>query len=89
MALTPGFSGSTLNVNPPGGPRTDLAPRPNLDMELRAGPRVPEVATFGPTMIHPRLPGRGVAADGAASQREQRLLQSPAPGARLSVPLTW
>ena len=58
-------------------------------MELRSVTPAPETATLSPTMIHPRMPGRGVATDGAAPQREQRFLQSPAAGARLSVPMTW
>ena len=88
MAVTPGFSGGVPLAGSGGGPRADLAPRPNVDMELR---RVapPQTPTISPTMIHPMLPGRGAATDGAVTNREQRFLQAPAPGARLSVPMTW
>jgi hypothetical protein len=84
MVGTPDF-GNTA----PTQRRVELAPRPNLDLE---GPRAPAPSTdptIAPTMINPRLPGRGVAADGNVNQRENRLLQAPAPGARLSVPMSW
>ena len=89
MVVTPGFSGGGFGADAPPAPRRDLAPRPNLDLEMRVGPPQPETATLSPAMIHPRLPRSGVASDGAASQREQRLLQTPAAGARLSVPMIW
>jgi hypothetical protein len=69
--------------------RAELAPRPNLDLE---GPRraAPSSApSIQPTLIHPRLPGRSEVQDGGVTQRENRLLQSPAPGARLRVPMSW
>jgi len=88
MPTTPGFSGFGGLAGAAPLPSGALAPRPNLDLELRTTPQ-PQSATISPTMIHPRLPGRGAATDGAVSQQEQRLLQGPAPGARLSVPLTW
>lgn len=69
--------------------RVELAPRPNLDLEGPRGPAPTTDPTLSPTMINPRLPGRGVASDGAVNQRENRLLQTPAPGARLSLPMSW
>jgi hypothetical protein len=83
MIGTPDFG------NAPAQRRVELAPRPNLDMEGPRGPAPSMDPTLSPTMINPRLPSRGAAADGAINQREQRLLQAPAPGARLSVPMTW
>ena len=82
-----GFSGFETRTAAP--PRAELAPRPNLDLE---GPRAAPGAnapTLMPTLIHPRLPGRSAVQDGGVTQRENRLLQSPAPGARLSVPMSW
>ena len=88
MAITPGFSGGVVGTLTPPAPRAELAPRPNRDIELRPGQ--PSLsATITPTMIHPALPGRGAAAEGAASQTERRFLQTPAPGARLNVPMIW
>jgi len=88
MAITPGFSGGVVGSLTAPSPRAELAPRPNLDIELRPGQ--PSLApTLTPTMIHPALPGRGAAAEGVASQTERRFLQSPAPGARLNVPMIW
>jgi hypothetical protein len=88
IALTPGFSGSTLGQGMPPAPQAQLAPRPNLDIEAR--PVIPSQSpTLTPTMIHPRVPSRSAATDPAPTHPDQRLLQTPAPGARLSVPLTW
>jgi hypothetical protein len=70
-------------------PRAELAPRPNLDLE---GPRMAAPSSgpqLVPTLIHPRLPGRSDVQDGGVTQRENRLLQAPAPGARINVPMTW
>lgn len=89
MPTTPGFAGFGGISRQAPAPPLELAPRPNLDLELRAAPAPRETATLSPTLIHPRLPGRGAATDGAVNQREQRLLQEPAPGARLSMPMTW
>lgn len=82
-----GFGGFDATVTAP--PRPELAPRPNLDME---GPRAALPSnnpTLEPTLINPRLPGRSQVQDSGVTQRENRLLQSPAPGARLSVPMSW
>lgn len=88
IALTPGFSSSTLGQGQPPVPQAQLAPRPNLDIEAR--PVIPSQApSLTPTMIHPRVPGRSAATDTVPTHPDQRLLQAPAPGARLSVPLTW
>jgi hypothetical protein len=88
IALTPGFSGSLLGQGQPPVPQAQLAPRPNLDIEAR--PVTPSQSpTLSPTMIHPRVPSRSAATDPAPTHPDQRLLQTPAPGARLSVPLTW
>jgi hypothetical protein len=84
MVGTPDFGNA-----PPTQRRVELAPRPNLDIEGPRGPAPSLDPTLAPTMINPRLPGRGVAADGNVNQRENRLLQTPAPGARLSVPMSW
>lgn len=84
MVGTPDFGNGAQ-----GQRRVELAPRPNLDLEGPRGPAPTTDPTLSPTMINPRLPGRGVAADGNVNQRENRLLQTPAPGARLSVPMTW
>ncbi|MCX8133964.1 MAG: hypothetical protein N3D18_08380 [Roseococcus sp.] len=83
MIGTPDFG------NAPPQRRVELAPRPNLDIEAPRGTAPGMDPSFSPTLINPRLPSRGVAADGAINQREQRLLQTPAPGARLSVPMNW
>lgn len=88
MAITPGFSGGVVGSLTPPAPRAELAPRPNRDIELRPG-QPSFSATITPTMIHPALPGRGAAAEGAASQTERRFLNTPAPGARLNVPMIW
>ncbi|MBS7792894.1 hypothetical protein KTR66_23090 [Roseococcus sp. SDR] len=88
IALTPGFSGSLLGQGMPSVPQAQLAPRPNLDIEAR--PVAPSQSpTLTPTMIHPRVPSRSAATDPAPTHPDQRLLQTPAPGARLNVPLTW
>lgn len=88
MVITPGFSGGVLGGIPAPAPQAQLAPRPNLDLEAR--PVAPSQApSLAPTMIHPRVPGRGAAADTVPTHPDQRLLTAPAPGARLSVPLTW
>lgn len=81
-----GFAGSP----PPVAPRPELAPRPNLDLEgpIARRPRVGE-AELEPALINPRLPGRGVAQDGAIATRENRLFQNPAPGLRLTTPMAW
>jgi hypothetical protein len=84
MVGTPDFGNSPQTQR-----RVELAPRPNLDLEGPRGPAPSSDPTLAPTMINPRLPGRGAAADGAVNQRENRLLQAPAPGARLSVPMSW
>lgn len=88
MAITPGFSGGVLGGGVPAAPQAQLAPRANLDLEAR--PVVPSQSpSIRPTMIHPRVPGRGALADTVPTHPDQRFLQTPAPGARLSVPLTW
>ncbi len=88
IAITPGFSSSTLGQGMPSTPQAQLAPRPNLDIEAR--PVIPSQApSLSPTVIHPRVPGRSAATDTVPTHPDQRLLQTPAPGARLSVPLTW
>lgn len=88
MVITPGFSGGMFGTMPQPAPQAQLAPRPNLDLEAR--PVTPSQApSLSPTMIHPRVPGRGAAADPVPTHPDQRLLTAPAPGARLSVPLTW
>lgn len=88
IALTPGFSASTLGQGLPPTPQAQLAPRPNLDIEAR--PVTPSQApSIAPTLIHPRLPGRSGATETVPTHPDQRLLQTPAPGARLNVPLTW
>lgn len=88
IAITPGFSGSLLGQGMPSAPQAQLAPRPNLDIEAR--PVAPSQSpTLAPTMIHPRVPSRSAATDPAPTHPDQRLLQTPAPGARLNVPLTW
>ncbi|WP_431304248.1 hypothetical protein [Sediminicoccus sp. BL-A-41-H5] len=88
IALTPGFSGSLLGQGMPPAPQAQLAPRPNLDIEAR--PAAPSQSpTLTPTMIHPRVPSRSAATDPSPTHPDQRLLQTPAPGARLNVPLTW
>jgi hypothetical protein len=84
MVGTPDFGNSPQTQR-----RVELAPRPNLDLEGPRGPAPSRDPTLSPTMINPRLPGRGAAADGNVNQRENRLLQGPAPGARLSVPMSW
>lgn len=89
LAITPGFSGTTLGTGAPPVPQAQLAPRANLDLEARPGPPPSLTPSLSPTVIHPRVPGRGAAADPAPTHPDQRLLQTPAPGARLSVPLTW
>jgi hypothetical protein len=90
MPSNPGFSGFGQRQPAPATPQAELAPRPNMDMEYRE-PQTdpPPVATVSPTLINPALPGRGAAADGAVHQRERRLLNNPAAGARFSVPMTW
>lgn len=88
MVVTPGFSSGLLGAAPPAAPPVQLAPRPNLDIEAR--PVIPsQVPTLSPTIIHPRVPGRGAASDSVPTHPDQRLLNAPAHGARLSVPLTW
>jgi hypothetical protein len=88
MAITPGFSGGILGGGTPAAPQAQLAPRPNLDLEARPI-RPSQAPSLAPTMIHPRVPGRGDAAGPVPTHPDQRLLTAPAPGARLSVPLTW
>lgn len=89
MPSTQGFSGFGQRQPAP-APQTELAPRPNMDLEYRPAPiDPPNVATISPTLINPALPGRGAAADGAVNRREQRFLDNPAAGARFSVPMTW
>ncbi|WP_207537476.1 hypothetical protein [Sabulicella rubraurantiaca] len=84
-----GFAGSAA-APPPVAARPELAPRPNLDLEGPTGRRS-ALAESGlePTLINPRLPGRGVAQDGAYATRENRLFQNPAPGLRLTTPMAW
>lgn len=90
MPSNPGFSGFGARQGAPGTSQSELAPRPNVDMEYRPAPLdPPNVATISPTLINPSLPGRGAAAQGAVNQREQRFLDNPAAGARFSVPMTW
>lgn len=85
----PGFSGFGQR-QPSATPQTELAPRPNVDLEYRPAPLdPPHVATISPTLINPALPGRGMAGGGGVNQREQRFLENPAAGARFSVPMTW
>ena len=88
MVITPGFSGGILGGAPTPTPQAQLAPRPNLDLEARPI-RPSQAPSLSPTMIHPRVPGRGAAADTVPTHPDQRLLTAPAPGARLSVPLSW
>lgn len=88
LVVTPGFSGGILGAAPQATPQAQLAPRPNLDLEARPT-RPSQAPSLTPTMIHPRVPGRGAAADTVPTHPDQRLLTAPAPGARLSVPLTW
>lgn len=89
IAITPGFSGGLgLGQAAPTSPQAQLAPRPNLDLEARsAAPS--QAPSLAPTMIHPRVPGRSGGNDAPPTHPDQRLLQAPAPGARLSVPMTW
>jgi len=88
ISLTPGFSGGLQGSLAAPIPRAELAPRPNREIELRSAP--PSfAATVSPTVIYPSLPSRGAATEGAAAQSERRFLQTPAPGARLNVPLIW
>ncbi|MCU0886394.1 MAG: hypothetical protein MUC64_00015 [Rubritepida sp.] len=68
---------------------SDLAPRPNLQLEGPRAAQVAPTATLSPTLINPRLPGRGVAEEGSVTQRENRFLETPAAGARLKLPLSW
>jgi hypothetical protein len=88
IAITPGFSGGAPVGNQAIAPQAQLAPRPNLDLEARPN-RPSQAPSLSPTMIHPRIPGRGDAAGPVPTHPDQRLLTAPAPGARLSVPLTW
>lgn len=84
-----GFTGFGATVTAP--PRPELAPRPNLDIEgprASAAPRPGEPA-IAPTLINPRLPGRNATQDTGATQRENRFLQTPAPGLRLTTPMAW
>lgn len=81
MAVPPGGLGAA----PP--PAASPAPRPNLHIEPPRRTAEEPAATLTPTLINPGLPGRGVTAEGAVTQRESRLLETPAAGARLSVPL--
>ena len=88
MAITPGFSGGILGGASASVPQAQLAPRPNLDLEAR--PQLPSQApSLTPTVIHPRVPGRGAASDTPPTHPDQRLVNAPVPGARLSVPLSW
>ncbi|MDW8314648.1 MAG: hypothetical protein RMK64_06730 [Rhodovarius sp.] len=68
----------------------ELAPRPRLDLE---GPRAvsnphgqPQIA---PAFIAPRLPGRGFAQENASPGSINERLFRPAPGARVSIPMSW
>ncbi|MDB5414754.1 MAG: hypothetical protein JWR10_3089 [Rubritepida sp.] len=87
---TPGFSGfGERTPHTPAPLLGEPAPRPNRDIEWHAPPPEPTVATISPTLINPRMPSRGAAADGAVTQRDQRFLENPAAGARFSVPMSW
>ena len=63
---------------PPGRP----APMPNRDIEAPRGPNDAQRARLSPTPAQPHLGGSGF----ALQAQEDRLLQKPVPGARLSVP---
>ena len=68
---------------PPGRP----APMPNRDIEAPRGPNDAQRARLSPTMIDPAPAQPHLGGSGFALQaQEDRLLQKPVPGARLSVP---
>lgn len=71
------------------GPVAEAAPVPDRAVEgPRAAPTPADRPSLAPSIIHRRLPGRGLAAEGSPSNTEDRLF-APAPGARLSVPFAY
>jgi hypothetical protein len=66
----------------------ERAPLPRSDIE---GPReiTEDAAQLTPTFIAPRVPGRGLAEAGRQPDAVSGRLFPPAPGARLSVPMSW
>lgn len=86
LAGTPNFGMPVPSLRPR---QVELAPRPNRAIE---GPRTPgtrEEAAILPTIINPAIPGAGMATEGMVTRRERRFLETPAAGARFSVPMTW
>jgi len=87
-----GFSGTpSFGLAAPNARRrqAELAPLPNRAIE---GPRPPfarEEAAILPTIINPAIPGAGMAAEGMVNRHERRFLETPAAGARFSVPMIW
>jgi hypothetical protein len=68
-------------------PRGRPAPVPNRDIEAPRGSEEPQRARLSPTMIDPAPAQPHLGGSGFALQaQEDRLLQKPVPGARLSVP---
>ncbi len=84
FTATPSFGAA-----PPAAPGVELAPRPNRSLEAPRAPLAEQAAGIRPTLINPSIPALGMAAEGAVTQRERRLLETPAAGARFSAPLTW
>ncbi len=60
-----------------------------LPAPLPASAQAQDVPAIAPTLINPRLPGRNATQDTGATQRENRFLQTPAPGLRLTTPMAW
>lgn len=79
---------------PAPNPRGELAPRPNLNMdgprETQPGFMDPNQTRITPSLISPRIPGRGMAQDGSMGNRiEDRFIRTPAAGAHLRMPMSW
>ena len=69
--------------------RPEIAPMPNLGLEAPRGFRERETARVTPSMIGPRLPGRGAAQETGSPGSLQDRLFRPAPGAHLRIPMSW
>jgi hypothetical protein len=71
-------------------PRGQPAPTPNRDIEAPRSATEPQRARLSPTIIDPAPAQPHLRGSGFAMQaQEDRLLQKPVPGARLSVPFSY
>lgn len=69
--------------------RTEIAPMPNSGIEAPRGFQQADGPRVTPTMIGPRIPGRGFAQENGSPGSLQDRLFRPSPGAHLHIPMSW